>query len=209
MEIKNNSKIKAIIVAIILTSGLFFSTSFVTHSFTPLTIKSEDVITAYVNEGVYIQAKAYSPWESKKYLHRNINSKGYQPIQISIQNNTPVPLGLGDMSIGMPIVPPKKVSKTVLIDSIPRAIGLKVASFFFWPFMIPGAIDTIYTLKTHAKVKRDFTAKAIKNYEEIIPAYSTIHRIIFVKSQNFQDSFNLYLSNKETGRVYTYCCTVA
>lgn len=206
MLIKRSRCIKAVLVAFVLISGLFFCLTGARHSFTPL--KSEEQAALYEDKGVYIQARAYTPFESKKYLHQNLLSKGYQPIQISIQNNTPTPWGLGDLSIGMPMVHPKKVARYVLIDSIPRSLGFKVASLFFWPFMIPGTVDTIYTLKTHAKVKRDFIAKGIKEYEEVIPAYSSIHRIIFVAHKHYQDHFYLSLADKETGRIVSYCCEV-
>lgn len=161
-------------------------------------------MTPLQDTGVIVEAKAYSGIESQKYLHRNLPSRGYQPIQISIQNNTPQTFALCSQSIDLPLTSEKQIAKGVFIEGIPRSIGFKIASLFFWPLMIPGTIDTMVTMKCHQKLKRNLTTKSVKDYQEIILAYSTVNRIIFVKAEDCQPHFHVSLVDQETWKTYHF-----
>lgn len=196
--------IKILLSAFLTISCLFFFTKREKQ----YTFERPSVVTPFHHEGVYIQAKAYTVQESQKYLHRDLPSRGYQPIQISIQNNTPQVFALCNQSIDMPLVTGKQIAGRVLAESIPRAIGFKIASLFFWPLMIPGTIDSMITLKSHHKIKKELTSKSVKDYQEIILAYSTINRVIFVKRGDYEPHFHLSLVDQETWKTYYYDCEI-
>ena len=153
----------------------------------------------FTDEGVHIRAKAYTAMESENYLNRDLIKKGYQPIQVTIQNNTQKTYFLSDQGIDLQTASSKAVASKVMRASIPRSIAYKVAGFFFWPFIIPGTIDTIKTFHSHAKMKKDYYAKSIKAEEETLAPYSLVNRVIFVKVGESTESFTLYLREAKQG----------
>lgn len=159
-------------------------------------------VTASEEHGVFITSKAYTPEESKKYLDRDLQSRGYQPVQVTIQNNTADTFLYNEESVSLPSASPGKIALKVSKSALPRAIGYKVAGMLFWPFMIPGTIDTIRTFKAHKLMKKDYKARAIK--EEAISPYSTVHRMIYVPMDEFKETFTIELTDFSTLRSKTY-----
>jgi hypothetical protein len=88
------------------------------------------------------------------------------------------------------------VALKVTKSAIPRGIAYKIASFFFWPFMIPSTIDSIRVLSHHSSLKRDLMAKSMK--EEIVAPYSTFHRVLFVPEKEFKENFKVTLIDLDT-----------
>ena len=87
---------------------------------------------------------------------------------------------------------------SVTKSAIPRGLAYKIAGFFFWPLLFPGTIDTIKTYKSHKALKKDFTAKGIK--DEVIAPYSTFNRVIFVPLKQYKKNFTVTLVDQETKR---------
>ena len=121
---------------------------------------------------------------------------GYQPVQLTIENQSPDPYLVNPESIGLPLVSPKKVAGKFSGSSLPGALGLKIAGFIFWPFSIPSTMHGIKTLQSQQAIKKDLTVKSVK--EEIIAPYSTMNRVFFVESKKYKDSFSVTLINQET-----------
>ncbi len=147
-------------------------------------------------ERVILSVKALNAEESKEYLQGDMLAWGYQPVQVTIENNSPDPYFLSPDSVELPLIQSEKVAKEILKKSIPRAIGFKVASLFFWPLMFPSAVDSLMTLKSYNSLKKSLSSKLIK--EEMIAPYSVINRLFFVKVENYQDSFVIKIQNQET-----------
>ncbi|NGX59587.1 MAG: hypothetical protein KR126chlam3_00739 [Chlamydiae bacterium] len=160
-------------------------------------------------KGVHITAKTYDVRDSKAYLDRDLLQVGFQPIQITIQNNTDQAYLLSNQGVGIPTAETNQVARYVTRAAIPRAIGFKVAGFVFWPFLIPGTIDSIITCKSHIKMKRDYHAKSIKDEEEHLPPYSTLHRVIFLPTNQKFEEFTLHLKNQKTHRFSPFQVKIA
>lgn len=159
-------------------------------------------VPAVEERGVFITSKAYTPEESKQYLDRDLQSRGYQPVQVTFQNNTGDTFLYNEGSVSLPSANPSKIAFKVSKSAIPRSIAYKVAGLFFWPFMIPGTIDSIRTFKSHKLMKKEFKARAIK--EEAIPPFSTLHRMIYVPMGEFKEVFTIELTDFSTLKSKTY-----
>ncbi len=164
----------------------------------PLAPLSTTMTFSKEEAGIQVFAKVYTSEESKSYLQRDLLMRGYQPIQITVHNNTPKSWVLYQQGIDLPVVTSKRVASIIIRGALPRSIGMKIASFFFWPFMIPSTIDSVRTLKAHAKLKRDLAAKSIKPQSELVPAYSIVNRVFFVKLKDYPGKFNITLMDNET-----------
>ncbi len=180
--------------------GMFFLyTEYHAYEYKPLAGPTS-MVEPFKHEGVRIDAKVYTAKDSRNYLQRNVVADGVHPVQITVQNNTPGKYGLSMRGIPKDLRTPNSVSRKVITEAIPRSIAFKVASFFFWPFIIPATIDTVMTLHAHAKLKKDFNAKAVKAEDETLPPYSTVHRIFFMEDTQLNSHFVVYLKDYNTGR---------
>jgi hypothetical protein len=152
-----------------------------------------DLSHSVKHRGIQVSSKVYDAEESKKYLNSDLLSRGYQPIQITIQNQTATSFYLE--GVDLPQVPTSEITRKISKSSLPRSIGYKVAGLFFWPFAIPGTIDGIKTLHKQGKMSKDFAAKAVK--QEIISPFSTLHRVLFVRSSDLKKCAVLSLSDDQ------------
>ena len=155
---------------------------------------------------VRVIAKAMSPGESKQNFGHDLISRGVQPLQLSIQNNTGDEYSLCPSSVDLPRIDVSKVAFKVTKSSIPRAIGYKIASFFFWPFIVPSTIDSIRVMSHHQKIKKDMKAKSMK--EEVVASYSVFNRVLFVPKDKFKESFTVTLIDIESLQATEFQTTV-
>lgn len=143
-----------------------------------------------------VVAKAMNSDESKQNFGHDLISRGVQPLQLSIQNNTPNEYSLCPSSVDLPRVEASRVAFKVTKAAIPRGIAYKIASLFFWPFMIPSTIDSIRVLTHHHSLKKDLMAKSMR--DEVVAPYSTFHRVLFVPKDEFKETFKVTLIDLDT-----------
>lgn len=171
--------------------------SFESFSANPM-ISMENANHAFAKEtkGITVTAKQYTSNESVDYLDRNLIKLGYQPIQVTIQNHTGSIYELSKEGISLPSASPNRVALSVSAQTLPRSIALKVASLFFWPFMIPSTLEGIATMKTHYQIWKDYSAKAVKEGAEEIAPYAVFHRVIFVPKEEIRENITVTLVAK-------------
>ncbi len=163
-----------------------------------------NVMAPFVDEqqGLTVFYKTFTAEESKIYLNRDVTDRGYQAVHVTIQNNTASSFKVSPDNVSLPLAKPKDVAMQITKSALPRYVGYKIAGFLFWPFMIPGTIDSIKTYKTHQMLKKDFASKALK--EETILPFSTVHRILFVAEEEYSSEFSLTLIDTSTGAAPTF-----
>lgn len=154
---------------------------------------SLDVMALPLKEGVSLWYKPLSSSESRALFHYDFLRRGYTPVQITIQNHTDHTYFLSPDAVALSQHDQKKVMGKVNNANLPRTIGLKVASFFFWPLMIPSSIDSLKSYLSNRSLKKTISAKILK--EESVAPYSTVHRVLFVPSKEYQENFSISLKN--------------
>ncbi|MDN3506428.1 MAG: hypothetical protein P0S96_04285 [Simkaniaceae bacterium] len=190
---------KPVFLTISIVSAVLFLSGFEAYRpETPQFVGS--IVEPFSEKGVHITAKTYSEKESQSYLDRNLMQVGFRPVQVTIQNNTEDSFTLSSRGIEMDSAKSSEVANSVSRTAIPRSIGFKVAGLFFWPMIIPGTIDSIITFKTHLQMKQDYHAKSIKDEGELLPPYSTVHRVIFLPSGETHEEFTLHLQNQKSNQ---------
>lgn len=194
---------KSSFLGLLIVSGLYFFSEYnAYHPKPPAFVGS--VAEPFHGQGLDIQAKAYDEHESQAYLSKNLQDMGFQPVQVTIQNNTAHTFLLSSQGVDLPNATTNKVSACVTARAIPRSIAFKVAGLLFWPFLIPATVDSMLTIKSHIKMKKDYHAKSIKEEGESIIPYSTVHRILFVPSDQYSDTFTLHLKDQKTGYFHPF-----
>lgn len=157
-----------------------------------------EVLPFTPEKDVVITAKMFSSKDSKFLLGHNLNKRNVVPIQVDVQNNTSNEYSLCASSVDLPHINPKKVAFKVFKSSIPRAIGWRIAGFFFWPLMIPGTIDGAISYSHYRNLRKDLEAKSLKEKGEVISPYTTFHRILYVPKNKVKNSFAVTIIDLET-----------
>ena len=88
-------------------------------------------------------SKAFSREDCERYLDRDVISEGYQPVQISILNNTDRKYYFSTGKISVPVAQPQEVAQTVHTSTVGRAVGYGVGALIVWPLLIPAIVDGI------------------------------------------------------------------
>lgn len=189
------------ILSLLIASSFFFIANFENHRAEPPRFIGS-IVEPFNQEGIYIQAKAYDAQDSKTYLSRDLLRRGFQPIQVTIQNNTSRTFYLSNQGLDLPNATAHTIASRISREAIPRAVIFKVIGFFFPPFLVVGTVDGIVTVHAHFKMKNDYHAKSIKDTEKPLLPYSTVHRVIFVPNKEYTGEFNLYLK-QDRGYQYT------
>lgn len=145
---------------------------------------------------VKLSIKPLTAEESKKYLKKDLLDKGYQPVEVTIENGSSDPYSFSPNSVSLPLIEGKSIAKKLFRSAIPRSICFRIAGLFFWPISIPGTIDGVLTNKSYRKLKKQLQSKSVR--EEVIAPYSSVHRIFFVSSKDCEGSFDVTLENQET-----------
>jgi|GEM_PF-545152 len=187
----NYKKTIIILASLIAVFGLFTPWSNYKSSQWPTIPTLNAELTFLRSDTLHIVAKAYTPEESKKYLRKDLVSKGYQPVQITIQNNSANEFSLSSGSVDLPTAEPSKIASKMMHSAIPRSLALRAASLVFWPFIFPSTIDSIVTLKNYKLLKHDLQSKLVK--KEVVAPYSIYNRVVFVPVSEFKGSFDVTL----------------
>jgi len=146
--------------------------------------------------GVTVSCKAFSQSESKRYLGRNVQAKGYQPIQICIQNETKSYLLLSPQSLSIPLAPPEDVARYVHTNTVGRALIYGVPGLIIWPLLVPAVADGVGSSQANQKLDADYSSKGVN--ETVIQPYTTLNRVVFVPRSEWNGAFRLTLLDKET-----------
>lgn len=147
--------------------------------------------------GLRIYAKAFSEHECKKFLDRNILAKGYQPIQLYIENHSHKTYLLSKNNISLPLVDPKEVAQKVHTSTIARATGYGAAAILICPlFAIPAVVDSLNSEKANESLDSDYFTKTIK--DQVLFPYSQNNMILFVLREAFHHSFTVTLIDDKT-----------
>ena len=147
-------------------------------------------------ENVTLACKALSEGECKKYFDRDIIDKGYQPVQMTIINDTDNSILFHPDGVSLPVCPPEEVAKKCYTSTAGRATAYGVGALFLWPLAIPAIVDGAKSYEANTELNKDFGKRNIGQME-IIP-HTTHNGVIFISSEEYQESFIVKLVNKET-----------
>lgn len=90
------------------------------------------------NKNVTLNHKVFDKADCKTYLgSKNILKKGYQPIQLTIMNNTDRTYTYSTTSLNLPTVPSKIVAQKVKFSTTGRILGYGAAGSVFFAPIIP------------------------------------------------------------------------
>ena len=169
----------------------------------PLTnLQPEFAPYAETVDAVTLACKALSREDCKRYFDRDIIDKGFQPVQMTIINNSDNYLLFSTQGVSLPVCSPQEVAEKCHTSTAGRATAYGVAGLIVWPLLIPAVVDGVGSSQANTKLDSDFNQKGID--QTVINPYSTHNGIIFFTKDDYQDSFNVRLVDRETKRKLEY-----
>jgi hypothetical protein len=135
--------------------------------------------------------------DSHKYFGKNLISKGYQPLSLTIYNDSDDALLLRASSIDLPLETADTVASTAHIPTIALTlIPAYFAGVFFWPALIPVAAAGFFMAASNHTLDNKVGSSALEadHAVEILP-YERVTRTIFVANDTSIDEFSLYIFN--------------
>lgn len=154
---------------------------------------------------VVIGAKAFNAEDCRKYLDRDVLTKGYRPVQITIENKTDREYLFSLNRVTLPCARADEVADKVHTSTMGRAAGYGAAAFFFWPFAIPAVVDGVRSAKANEALDIDFASKAAK--DQRIEPYAHVNMLMFVPEKSFQRTFNITLIDAMTNEPRSFKVT--
>lgn len=181
-----------------------------TYHTSPLnSLSSEILIMSSYHEGseVLAGAVAFNKAACKKYLGRNIISKGYQPLQLYIQNNSDKNYIFSLNRISVPCARPEEIASKIYTKKVGGTLVCAAASLLTGAvLMSPTAADGLFTVSTalHNAGSTD-ADKSFNNtlfdktaHDQVIFRHSHFNKLLFVPVDNFQQTISVTLIEQDS-----------
>ena len=160
---------------------------------------------AETKSGVTLYVKKFTRDDCKRILDRDLIRAGYQPLQLTIKNDTKKFIVFSNQDTEPPTVPVQEVAEKVHTATPVRVIGYVAAGIIFWPMFIPAVVDGVLSSEANRKLDKDFDTKSLE--QAVIQPYATINGIIFLSLSESQEPFEVILVDGETNDKISYRVT--
>lgn len=148
-------------------------------------------------ENIIVRVHRIDGDESKARFGKNLLSYGYQPLSLTIYNDSDDALLLRASSIDLPLETGFDTAKSSHTPTLAyTAVPAYLAGLFFWPALIPVAGAGFWMMANNQQLTRAITAQSFEGDMgvEILP-YERMSKVLLVKSENLAQSFSLHLFN--------------
>jgi len=161
----------------------------VSYSAKPLCDLSTEAMNA--DNCVGFSYKIFTKKDCIKYLDRDVIKKGYQPIQITLTNNTNRHLKISRKNFSLATVSGDEVACACHRSVTSRVVGFSIGAIFLWPLVIPAVIEGVSGPRANDQLDSDFSQKALDT--QILSPYSSINGLIFTPVESFRCDFSFTL----------------
>lgn len=184
--------------------SLFALSSCASYRSSSLNNPSQGLITysSVKEDNLVLVAKEFDKKDCRRYLDRDVLAKGYQPVQLYIQNNSDSDYYFSLDRVSLICVRPDEVAEKVHTSTVGRAVGYGVGALFILPLAIPAIVDGVKSSEANEALDIDFAAKTAKDMT--IFRHSSFNKLIFVPRQDYQKNFQVTLIDQETKSLRTF-----
>lgn len=184
------------------SSVLLTLTGCASYNASPLNMLSTEMMLSHSdpdvkNSNLLVVAKSFSKEDCERYLDRDVIRKGYQPVQLFIQNNSNKDYHFSLNRISMPSAKPDEVAKKVHTNTAGRATGYAVAGLLTSGLLfIPAIVDGIGSANANEALDYDFSTKVAQ--DQTIYSHSHFNKLLFVPVSAYEQILSITLIDKET-----------
>ena len=168
-------------------------------------------------DNVYTSCKAFTKEDSNRYLGKNVLSRGYQPVQISIRNDSNDAFYLPVTGVSLPVVDPEVIAEDLQYSTTARTVamtgaGIVGANLIAIPsVLVLGPLGVLAPLamlvaapvvtgvkssQANQQMEHDYNKKGAKDV--YISPHSTVNMLLFVPEDQYHPDFTITLRNTRT-----------
>lgn len=148
---------------------------------------------------VKVCAVVLSEVDCRNYFSRRIISKGYQPIQIYIRNNSDQEYVFDTRHLNVHIEERDVVAKELHLDMVKRVAPYALIGLFLGIFFVPAIVEGVKSNQANKSLDRDFGRRVINSNSRIFLAPGTgLNRVMFVRAGNMTSPITCDLINRVT-----------
>jgi hypothetical protein len=153
-------------------------------------------------EGVTVAARKFTTQDSKSYLDRDVIVKGYQPVQLAIDNRSTKTFLFSTSGVSLPCARPDDVARKVHTSTVGRVFAWGIPGLIIWPLIIPAIVDGIGSSNANSELDKDFSAKALN--EVVVQPASFVEGLLFIPTESFVENFQVKLVDRDTKKVLEF-----
>ncbi len=140
---------------------------------------------------VSLAYRVFSKKDCQYYLDRDVIAQGYQPVHISLCNNTDRTFTLNLDNFSLPCVDYQIVANSVHTSTAKRAASYGIGALFIPILIVPAVVDGLGSSEANQQLDLDFERKSL--HTQIINPFTTVNGLIFVPVKDFNPSFSVSL----------------
>ena len=192
----------------LIATTLTLLTGCASYNAAPLSNLDANLIQSTPAKGdVTVVAKAFDEEDCKRHLDRDVLKKGYQPVQVYIENRSDKNYFFSLNRINLPTARPDEVANKVHTSTVGRIVGYGIPGLvILWPLLIPAIVDGVKSANANDALDTDFAAKGAK--DQTIFAHSRLNTLIFVPRDLYQPNFSITLVYTATNEPKVVALTV-
>lgn len=140
--------------------------------------------------------RAFTAKDCKEILKaKNLIKKGYQPIQITVTNNSDTSISISSENFTLSCLSVDEVTEVLYQMYRQRSLNLGIAGCFVvgFPLIIPSIVRSYHADDYHNQIRKNLTEKSLQ--ATVLPG-ATASGLIFVQRKDFRSDFSLNLNNK-------------
>lgn len=158
-------------------------------------------------EGVEVITRKLTKYEFGTCFDTSEAADKFDAVQIYVKNNRTRPIVLSANNITLPLEGSKVVAETIHRNTVGRAAGYTFGGLFFWPLLIPAAVDGAKSSKANYKINQDINAKGLtQNTSVVIDPNRYTNRALFVRKEQMKSNFTITLVEEDTEKRIVVDC---
>jgi len=190
-------KTNKIVLSLLTIAILSSSTGYARYKSMPL-IKDSRLGEVSTEESISFESKAFTAKDCKTFFNsKSILKKGYQPVQITVKNNSQSAISISPADLSFSCVAPQEVADTLHRSSKARGLGLGIPGLVFgWALIIPAFVQGLGAHDFNDDMDADFANKALQ--PQVIAPGKTVSGVVFTTRESFSPDFTLTVKNEST-----------
>ncbi len=167
-----------------------------------------------LQDGVSLKVHLFSKQDSKDYFGSTnfgfsdkVISEGFLPIHINISNDSNSAYTLRPSYLDLLVQPSNRVAKVLHSDTYNYVTWLTLPALMFYWQAIPMLVIPmgLNMRRSNQKISENLQHNALQTWKAVtIAPYETIDKFIFVRPQDFKQSFILKLFNEDERKLITF-----
>ena len=149
---------------------------------------------------VSIRIKPLRDFECAHFFDNRLVSRGVQPIQVYVQNNTETFYVLNGENISLPLLGKRSVGAVLYKNIIARSLVWTIGTVaVLWQVFLPILIaDVLFSMQANKNIKSDIDSIAMRPKDKVVvPPGGRVHKILFVESGEYHHHMSITLTKEQ------------